>query len=93
MLDLVTAFSRLDSAEGKVYVQQRVRERGQEVARLLLEEQSYFYICGSVRMAADVRVALLEMLAQWGSKSGEEADRYVKMLKKIKRYQEDVWSS
>ena len=93
ILDLVTAFSRREEAEGKVYVQQRVRERGEEVARLILEEQAYFYICGSVRMAADVRVALLEMLAQWGGKSGEEADRYLKMLKKIKRYQEDVWSS
>ena len=93
ILDLVTAFSRLDSAEGKVYVQQRVRERGPEVARLILEEQAYFYICGSVHMAADVRVALLEMLAQWGGKSEEEADRYLRMLKKIKRFQEDVWSS
>ena len=44
-------------------------------------------------MAADVRVALVEMLAQWGSKSEEEADRYLKMLKKVKRYREDVWSS
>lgn len=39
VLDLVTAFSRVESGEGKAYVQQRVRESGQEVARLLLEER------------------------------------------------------
>ncbi|KFZ02877.1 hypothetical protein V502_11426 [Pseudogymnoascus sp. VKM F-4520 (FW-2644)] len=59
-VEIVTAFSR--SSEKKCYVQDRVQERDEEVAKLLLEENAYFYICGSAAMARDVAVRLVSAL-------------------------------
>lgn len=61
-LTLHTAFSREDAS--KVYVQQRLREAGAEVWRLL-EAGGHFYVCGDAgSMAGAVETALLDIIAQ-----------------------------
>ncbi|WP_440712257.1 sulfite reductase subunit alpha [Gordonia sp. FQ] len=86
-LDL--AFSR-DQAH-KVYVQDRMRERGGELYRWL-ERGAYLYVCGDAsRMAHDVDVALTEIVARHGGMDAEKAGLYVGELKKDKRYCRDVY--
>ncbi|MGJ8642453.1 MAG: assimilatory sulfite reductase (NADPH) flavoprotein subunit [Luteolibacter sp.] len=86
-LDL--AFSR-DQPE-KVYVQDKMLERGEELYAWL-EEGAHFYVCGDAsRMAADVHEALISVVENYGAKSREEAEEYVEGLKKAKRYQRDVY--
>lgn len=87
-LDL--AFSR-DQAE-KVYVQDRLLQNAAEVWRWLNEENAYLYVCGDVNhMAKDVNQTLLEIISLKGNLSSEEANSYLKKLKKENRYQRDVY--
>lgn len=83
------AFSR-DQAE-KIYVQDRLREKAAEVYAWL-ERGAHLYICGDMsRMAKDVETALIDIIAEHGNKSNEEAQQYLKDLRNAKRYQKDVY--
>ena len=83
------AFSR-DQAH-KIYVQDRMRERGEELFRWL-EYGGYFFVCGDAqRMAVDVDRALHDVIATHGGMSESEASDYVKELKQQKRYVRDVY--
>ncbi|WP_421215712.1 assimilatory sulfite reductase (NADPH) flavoprotein subunit [Aeromonas jandaei] len=83
------AFSR-DQAH-KIYVQDRLREAGQELYQWL-EAGAHFYVCGDAnRMAKDVQEALLDVIAEHGHKSREEAEEYLSELRRAKRYQRDVY--
>ncbi|MBW6453946.1 MAG: sulfite reductase flavoprotein subunit alpha [Methyloprofundus sp.] len=86
-LDL--AFSR--DQEEKIYVQDRMREKGAELFALL-EQGGYFFVCGDAyRMAKDVDKALHDIIATHGNKSDEQAAEYVNQMKKDKRYVRDVY--
>lgn len=86
-LDL--AFSR--DQKNKVYVQQRMLERGAEIFRWL-EEGASFYVCGDAqRMAGDVHEALIEIVAAHGNRPKSSAGAYLDRLKKMRRYQRDVY--
>ena len=75
----------------KVYVQDRMRERGGELWAWL-EQGAHFYICGDAkRMAKDVERALVDIVAEHGGRSSEEAIAYVAALRKAGRYQADVY--
>jgi len=75
----------------KVYVQDRMRERGAELWAWL-EQGAHFYICGDAkRMAKDVERALVDIVAEHGGRSSEEAVSYVASLRKAGRYQADVY--
>jgi sulfite reductase (NADPH) flavoprotein alpha-component len=86
-LDL--AFSR-DQAE-KIYVQDRMREKGAEIFAWL-EQGGYFFVCGDAyHMAKDVDKALFDIIAQHGNMTEEQTNDYVNQLKKDKRYVRDVY--
>jgi sulfite reductase (NADPH) flavoprotein alpha-component len=75
----------------KVYVQDRMREASAELFAWL-EKGAHFYICGDAkRMAKDVETALTEAVAQHGNVSADDAKAYVAALKKVGRYQADVY--
>lgn len=83
------AFSR--DTDEKVYVQHRMREKAKELYAWI-EEGAHFYVCGDAsRMAKDVHQALIDIVAEHGGKSPEDAEAYVKQLQKDKRYQRDVY--
>ena len=87
--DLSLAFSR-DQKE-KIYVQHRLLERGAEIFQWL-EAGAHLYVCGdATKMAKDVQQALMDIIAQHGSKTPEEAKAYLEVLRKSKRYQRDVY--
>lgn len=83
------AWSR-DQAE-KIYVQDKLRERGAEVWQWL-QEGAHIYVCGDAnRMAKDVEQALLEIIAEQGSMDLETADEFLSELRQDRRYQRDVY--
>ncbi|WP_417696322.1 assimilatory sulfite reductase (NADPH) flavoprotein subunit [Psychromonas sp.] len=83
------AFSR-DQAE-KIYVQDRLKENASEVFAWL-ERGAHLYICGDAnRMAKDVHQTLLDIIAEHGQLSIEQAEDYLKSLRSNKRYQKDVY--
>ncbi len=86
-LDL--AFSR-DQAH-KIYVQDKLREHGRELFSWL-EGGAHLYVCGdATRMAKDVHAALLEVIAEHGGKSAEDATDYLNALQSQGRYARDVY--
>src|ERR1700751_2509457 len=90
---LLTRLSLAWSRDGakKFYVQDRMREVGRELWTWLAEG-AHVYICGDAkRMAKDVERALVDIVAQFGARSTDEAISFVAELKKKGRFQQDVY--
>jgi len=86
---LSLAWSR--DRDEKFYVQDRMREVGRELWSWLAEG-AHVYVCGDAkRMAKDVERALVDIAAQFGARSTDEAVAFVVDLKKKGRYQQDVY--
>jgi sulfite reductase (NADPH) flavoprotein alpha-component len=85
---LDVAFSR-DQAE-KIYVQQRLRERGREVYDWL-QNGAHFYVCGAIGMGKDVHAALLQIVAEQAGVDAEAAAEYLSKLQAEGRYSRDVY--
>jgi sulfite reductase (NADPH) flavoprotein alpha-component len=90
---LLTRLSLAWSRDGdkKFYVQDRMRELGRELWTWMAEGAN-IYICGDAkRMAKDVERALVDIVAQFGARSTDEAIAFVAELKKKGRFQQDVY--
>ncbi|KGD75067.1 sulfite reductase subunit alpha [Tatumella morbirosei] len=75
----------------KVYVQDKLREKGAEVWRWIAEG-AHLYVCGDAsRMAKDVEQALVDIIAEYGQMDSESADEYLSELRIARRYQRDVY--
>jgi sulfite reductase (NADPH) flavoprotein alpha-component len=86
---LSLAWSR--DGDKKFYVQDRMREVGRELWTWLAEGANV-YVCGDAqRMAKDVERALVDIVAQFGARSIDEAVSFVGELKKQGRFQQDVY--
>jgi sulfite reductase (NADPH) flavoprotein alpha-component len=90
---LLTRLSLAWSRDGaaKFYVQDRMREAGRDLWSWLADG-AHVYVCGDAkRMAKDVERALVDIVAQYGARSTDEAITFVGELKKAGRYQQDVY--
>jgi len=86
---LTLAWSR--DGDQKIYVQDRMRDSGRDLWEWITEG-AYIYVCGDAkRMAKDVELALVDIVAQHGARTPEEASAFVMELKKKGRYQQDVY--
>ncbi|PHM61753.1 NADPH-dependent assimilatory sulfite reductase flavoprotein subunit [Xenorhabdus ishibashii] len=75
----------------KVYVQDKLREQGEEVWRWI-EDGAHLYVCGDAnRMAKDVEQALLDIISQYSGMDAEQADEFLSELRLERRYQRDVY--
>jgi len=91
LLTLNVAFSR-DQAE-KRYVSHLLREKGEDMWKLLDEQAAHLYVCGDAKMMAkDVRNIITELCREHGKMTETEAENFVKKLESQKRYSADVWS-
>jgi cytochrome P450/NADPH-cytochrome P450 reductase len=72
------------------YVQHRIREQGALVWRLL-DAGGYVYVCGSQPMRDAVRAAFVDVVAEHGSRPGQQAEAYVNQLEMTARYRPDLW--
>jgi sulfite reductase (NADPH) flavoprotein alpha-component len=86
---LSLAWSR--DGEQKFYVQDRMREVGRDLW-VWLTDGAHLYVCGDAkRMAKDVERALVDIVAQHGARTPDQAIAFVAELKKQGRYQQDVY--
>jgi sulfite reductase (NADPH) flavoprotein alpha-component len=85
---LSLAWSRDD--KGKFYVQDRMRQVGQDIWPWL-SEGAHFYVCGAVRMGQDVERALVDIIVEHGARTADQAVAYVADLNKRGRYQTDTY--
>ncbi len=86
---LTLAWSR--DGDQKIYVQDRMREVGRDLWAWLAEG-AHVYVCGDAkRMAKDVEVALVDVVAAHGARTRDQAIAFVADLKKQGRYQQDVY--
>ncbi len=97
---LITAFSREEntnvndgsSSPSKLYVQHRILEHGESIAKLVVEEGAYIYVCGDGRtsMTKDVHSALTNVLTKYlgGYNAAKEL---LETLKQRRRYVLDAW--
>jgi NADPH-ferrihemoprotein reductase len=87
---MITAFSR--DGPQKVYVQHRLKERAEEVNKLL-EQKAYIYVCGdAANMARDVNDVLSTIISEQRNVSKQKGEEIVKGMRAANQYQEDVWS-
>lgn len=89
-LRIVTAFSR-EEGQPKTYVQDRVRELGADVVRLVLEGGASVYMCGRASMAREVGGVVGELVGKekgWGQ---EQIKEWTERMKRSRTWQEDVW--
>jgi sulfite reductase (NADPH) flavoprotein alpha-component len=86
---LTLAWSR--DGDSKIYVQDRMREVGRDLWAWLADG-AVVYVCGDAkRMAKDVERALVDVVAQYGARTTDEAVTFVNGMKKNGRYQQDVY--
>ena len=86
---LTLAWSR--DGDEKIYVHRRMRENGRDLWNWI-RKGAHIYVCGdALRMAKDVEKALIDVVAEHGKRSVEDAARFVADLKKNDRYQADVY--
>ena len=86
---LSLAWSR--DRDEKFYVQDRMRQVGRDLWAWLADG-AHLYVCGDAqRMAKDVERALVDIVAQHGARSADEAVAFVAELKRKGRYQQDVY--
>ncbi|XP_076446915.1 NADPH oxidoreductase A-like isoform X2 [Babylonia areolata] len=85
------AFSRY---QGRVYVQDLLKEDAVLVWKLLDEAGAVVYVCGDAgRFAPDVERTLESVIQQQGQRSASDAHTYLMDLQQASRYQKDVWLS
>jgi sulfite reductase alpha subunit-like flavoprotein len=72
------------------YVQDRIREQGALVWRLLAAG-GYVYVCGSQPMRDAVRAAFADVIAEHGSLPPGDAEAYLDELETTERYRPDLW--
>jgi sulfite reductase (NADPH) flavoprotein alpha-component len=77
-------------AHEKTYVQHRLRERGRDVYDWL-RNGSHVYVCGAIAMGKDVHAALIDIVAEHGGKSVDDATDYLGELRAQGRYARDVY--
>jgi len=88
---LEVAMSR--TQDDKIYVTHLLKQRGAEMARLLVNEGAYVYVCGDGNhMAKDVNTALLQILQEHAGMSEACAIEKIANLKLKRRYLQDIWS-
>ena len=86
---LALAWSR--DTDEKFYVQDRMRQVGRDLWAWLADG-AHIYVCGDAkRMAKDVERALVDIVAQHGVRTLDEAIAFVGNLKKQARYHQDVY--
>ena len=86
----VTAFSR-DQIQ-KQYATHKLQEAGDDVARLLLQQNATVFVCGDAKgVVKSVREAMAGILEQHGGMDAKQAQQKLLEMTKTKRYVLDIW--
>lgn len=83
--ELHPAFSR--DQKHKIYVQNRIEEQADNVAKDLIDNKGYFYLCGQAgQVELDIKNAIYEAIAKHGKMSKEEGQAKFEELSAEGRY-------
>ncbi|SCU86839.1 LAMI_0D03796g1_1 [Lachancea mirantina] len=89
--EMIVAHSRLEN-KSKVYVQDKLIERKDEIYDLVKNKGAFIYVCGDAKgMAQSVHAAFVKILSEGSEISTDDATAILKAMKPGGRYQEDVW--
>lgn len=75
-----------------MYVQHLLAGRAEETWRMMREGGAYIFVCGAVRMGADVGSALQDIVSRQGGMSRDEAKAYLDGMAAAGRYVQELWS-
>ena len=84
------AFSRVPG-QPKQYVQDLIKRDAVKVYDLWQKKGGYIYICGKIQMAEEVSQAVLDILKHLGNMDQATAAATLKDMRKLGRYQEDIF--
>ena len=90
VLDHVQVVTSREQPGHREYVQDRIREQGALVWRLLTAE-GYVYVCGSQPMRDAVRAVFVDVVAEQGSLPRDQAGAYIDELETTTHYRPDLW--
>jgi hypothetical protein len=90
VLDHVHVATSRERPGRRDYVQDRIREQGALVWRLLAAD-GYVYVCGSPPMRAAVRAAFIDVVAEHRRLPHEHAEAYLNKLEATTYYRPDLW--
>jgi NADPH-ferrihemoprotein reductase len=85
------AFSR-SSIDRKMYVQDLIIDRQDELLDMIVDKGAGCYICGSIKLATGIKRSMKQMLSSGRGWQGEKCDEYIDALKREGRLKEDVWA-
>lgn len=84
------AFSREQTE--KVYVQHLLAKNSKETWDLIDAKGAYVYVCGGVKMGADVTEALRKIVAEYGQRSSDDAKKYIEKMTSTGRFVQELWA-
>jgi sulfite reductase alpha subunit-like flavoprotein len=90
VLDHVHVAASREQPEHREHVQDRIREQGALVWRLLAAG-GYIYVCGSQPMRDAVRTAFVDVVAEYGALPRDRAAAYLDEMEQTTRYRPDLW--
>ncbi|XP_067654893.1 nitric oxide synthase, inducible-like [Haliotis asinina] len=88
--DYYVALSR-EPGSPKMYVQDMLKQNARDVFNTMVKAGGHIYVCGDVEMAEDVKQTLERILSELGKMSLEGAREYIRQMRSVKRYHEDIF--
>ncbi|KAL9189410.1 hypothetical protein ACHAXT_009085 [Thalassiosira profunda] len=90
LTELHLAFSR--EQREKVYVQHLLKKRSRETWELIHDRKASIFVCGAVKMGADVDHTLQDIISEHGGMSREKAKAYLDKMAVGGRFVQELWS-
>ena len=90
LTELHLAFSR--EQKHKVYVQNLLAQRASETWRLIHDDMASIFVCGAVKMGADVDHTLQDIISAQGGMTREKAKAYLDKMAVAGRFIQELWS-
>ncbi|KAL7527801.1 hypothetical protein ACHAXR_002135 [Thalassiosira sp. AJA248-18] len=90
LTELHLAFSR-EQAQ-KLYVQHLLAKKAKETWSLIHDEKASIFVCGAVKMGADVDHTLQDIISLEGGMSRDKAKAYLDKMSVAGRFVQELWS-
>ena len=90
VLDLHMALSRSKS-QPKLYVQGAITQFGEHLAKVLMDDNCHYYVCGDAKMGDHCYEACVEVLRKFNHMSRVQATQHLKRMRVEDRWQYDLW--
>ena len=70
-----------------------MKENEELIWQWISQKNCYIFIAGSsLKMPTDVKNTIIDIIGKYGNKNKKEAQKIVKNLERIRKYQYETWS-